>query len=364
MFRADTVFVIGAGASAEFGLPLGAALLSDVAARVDISYDFGRLARGDSVVAHALEDHLDVRRDPTVYNEHLHAAWQLVKSSRQALSIDNVLEALEDEKASTVGKFGIVRAILSAEDKLDLSAWAENLTDQIKIEDYSDTWLDRFAKLLTENVKKSEIERIFSNITFINFNYDRIIEQYLPFAISEYYGVKASEVQRLFNAVPMYRPYGKAGNLSWEDAGSVVHFGHSGSNHVKEAASRILTFTEQVEDADLIAGIRNAISNADRIVFLGFGFHRQNIELLTAHARDNVEIYGTTYGMSKSDVAVVDAEIEQAFELDERDGMVREDWFRPYDLTCSQLLSEIWRTLTSDASATKVEPFYLGSGNL
>lgn len=172
MFRAKTVFVIGAGASAELGLPLGGALLEDIAKRLDISYEFGRLERGDYVVADALRKALN---NDALYNEHLHSAWQLVKSSKQGLSIDNVLDALEDEKASKVGKYGIVRSILQAEEKLALRAWADHMPEQTKVEEYKGTWLDTFTKLLTENIRRSEIENIFNNLTVINFNYDRIL---------------------------------------------------------------------------------------------------------------------------------------------------------------------------------------------
>lgn len=67
MFRAKTILVIGAGASAEFGFPLGGALLKDIAKRVDISYDFGQLKRGDHVVAEALRSALNAKADVTSY---------------------------------------------------------------------------------------------------------------------------------------------------------------------------------------------------------------------------------------------------------------------------------------------------------
>ena len=83
MFRAKTVFVVGAGASAEFGFPLGAALLDDIARRVDISYEFGRLKRGDYTIVEALRNSLDANANNQRYNEHLHSASQIVKSSKQ-----------------------------------------------------------------------------------------------------------------------------------------------------------------------------------------------------------------------------------------------------------------------------------------
>ncbi|MEP0392762.1 MAG: hypothetical protein ABJ205_07770 [Erythrobacter sp.] len=338
-------------------------MLSDVAQLVDISYDFGRQVRGDHVVAEALRSALGAQKDVGGYNEHLHAAWQLVKSSRQALSIDNVLDALEDPKASLVGKAGIVRSILASEGKLDLSGWVEHFPDQIKIQSYSDTWLDRLVKLLTENVRKSEIGDIFNNFALINFNYDRIVEQYLPFAIAEYYGVPVQDIRELYSSVPVFRPYGKAGSLEWEKGSETVRFGHDGSGDTQSAMSQILTFTEQVEDKDLVSGIHGVISAADRIVFLGFGYHRPNLKVLSARAQPHVQILGTSFGMSKSDQAVVCDELEDVFGLSEIPVLKDGGFVSLHPLKCSEFMGEIWRTLTAEPreSPAMFEPHSLES---
>lgn len=349
MFRAKTVLVVGAGASAEFGFPLGSALLSSIAKKVDISYELGRQKRGDYVVAEALRNALDAQNDVTHYNEHLHSAWQLVASSKQGLSIDNVLDALEDEKAARVGKFGIVSCILAAEEASPLSKWVEHFPDKVDITAFSKTWLDRLTKLLTEGRRKSEIGEIFENLSIVNFNYDRVIEQYLPFAIANYYGVKPTEVREVMPQLPIFRPYGKAGNLPWESSENSVAFGHCRAADLEVAAQQILTFTEQVQDAELVSGIRNAMQSADRIVFLGFGYHRQNLELLRSNAPKHVEICGTSFGMSNSDTQMVSQELIKLFGLNEHMVFRDHEYARLHPLECTNFVSEIWRTLTGEA---------------
>lgn len=346
MFRARTVLIVGAGASAEFGFPLGGALLKDIAERVDISYEFSQLKRGDYVVADALRSALDAKTDLTSYNEHLHSAWQLVASSKQGLSIDNVLDALEDEKASRVGKFGIVRSILAAEEASPLSKWVDHFPNEIDINAFSHTWLDQLTKLLTEGRRKSQIGEIFKNLSIINFNYDRIIEQYLPFAIANYYGLKPAEVREVMPNLPIFRPYGKAGSLPWEKTDQSVGFGHCRAADVENAAQQILTFTEQVQDANLVAGIRESIQSADRIVFLGFGYHRQNLELLRSAAPKHVEIRGTSFGISKSDTRTVSEELTALFGLEEYMVFRDHEYAQLHALECAEFISEIWRTLT------------------
>lgn len=348
MFRAKTVLVVGAGASAEFRFPLGGALLKDIAKRIDISYQHGQLQRGDHVIAQALRNALDAKTDVSSYNEHLHSAWQLVASSKQGLSIDNVLDALEDDKASKVGKFAIVRCILAAEEASPLSKWVDHFPDQINLETFADTWLDQLTKLLTEGRRKSQIGEIFENLSIINFNYDRIVEHYLPFAISNYYGLKPADIRDVMPALAVLRPYGKAGNLPWENAENAVAFGNCGAANIEIAAEQILTFTEQVQDENLVNGIRSIIQNADRIVFLGFGYHRQNLELLKVAAPQHVEICGTSFGMSNSDTQMVTQELTKLFGLDDHSVFRDHEYARLHPLECNSFISEIRRTLTGE----------------
>lgn len=339
--------MVGAGASAELGFPLGQALLSDIAERIDISYNLGQLERGDYVLANALRNRLNAREDITAYNEHLHSAWQIAKSSKQGLSIDNVLDALEDPQASLVGKFGIVRAILCSEEKSPLSKWIDHFPKEIEISALQGTWLDQFTRLLAEGRRKSELHSIFDNISIINFNYDRSIEHYLPFSLANYYGVSPDAIREVMPSLPIMRPYGKAGSLSWEAVGEHVAFGESDAHAVELAAKRILTFTEQVEDQTLLQQLRRALEAAERIVFLGFGFHRQNLKILECVALPYTQVLATSLGISKSDSASIQSEIEIGFELSDHH-VLNHEYVRMLPLKCADFMAEVWRTLTSD----------------
>ena len=349
MFRAKTVFVLGAGASAELGFPLGEALLKDISGRVDISYQLGRLERGDHVVAEALRRKLDARSDVGLYNEHLHSAWQIVKSSKQGLSIDNVLDALEDPKAALVGKYGIVRSILGAEAASPLSKWVDHFQQDVDVSTFGGTWLDQLTRLLTEGRRKSEIGSIFQNLSFINFNYDRSLEQYLPFSIGNYFGLDPAVIRDVMRTLPILRPYGKAGSLPSESNGHPVAYGDCGARAVEAAAEMILTFTEQVNDKSLLNEIRNAMHAAERVVFLGFGFHRQNLKILECAARPNVEVLATSFGVSKSDSESIETDVEASFRLNDYHVHHSHRYARLFPLTCADFMREVWRTLTSEA---------------
>lgn len=348
MFRARTVLVIGAGASAEFGFPLGNALLQDIAKRLDISYRVGQLERGDHIIAQALRQRLDASDDVTEFNDHLHSAWQIVKSSSQGISIDNVLDALEDTKASLVGKFGIVRSILEAEARSPLKGWSRDRPDDVKFDAVNNTWLDKITKLLTEGVRVSQINDIFENLSIINFNYDRTLEQFLPFSLANYFGIKPQVIEEAFQTLPIFRPYGKAGSLPWQADGRHVPYGMCSADAVQIASEGILTFTEQISDENLMQGMRNAISTADRLVFLGFGFHRQNLALFECTAQPHLQVLATAFGISVPDCRVIAEEVERCLKLSEVSTFKGHEFVRLFPLKCDAFMSEVWRTLTAE----------------
>lgn len=118
MSRTKTVFILGAGASAEVGLPVGEALKSIIAAKLDIRSDLNRgLNFGDERIKEAFRERdrlLGVIQNNI--NPYMHAAWRLRDALPHATSIDNFLDAhKDDELAKVFGKLGIVSSILEVE---------------------------------------------------------------------------------------------------------------------------------------------------------------------------------------------------------------------------------------------------------
>ena len=76
-----------------------------------------------------------------------------------------------------------------------------------------------------------------------------------------------------------------------------------------KSSSRIRTFNEEVEDSTKIEEIRDAVGTASRIIFLGFHFHPQNMELITPNtqsgAADLGEAYATALNRSPADVNLI-----------------------------------------------------------
>ena len=106
-------------------------------------------------------------------------------------------------------------------------------------------------------------------------------QHYLYYTIMELYRSNEQDAAEIMSAIQILRPYGQVGSLDWEKQGKLkVGFGVKDYGAIETLADEIKTFNEQIEDKDLIRNIHGAINAAQRIVFLGFHFHKQNMELM------------------------------------------------------------------------------------
>lgn len=346
MFRAKTVLVIGAGASVEVGLPMGPGLLKQIVELTRITFELSRQKTGDHDILQALKLCLNEGREVGRLNEHIRAGWQLSESAKQALSIDNVIDALEDPQVELIGKLGIVRAILKAEASSPVFKRIDNMPDTLDLSKFSDSWYSSLTKLLTENVRKSEVGSIFDNLEIVNFNYDRCLEHYLPISLASYYGLKPDAIREIMQGLPIHRPYGLAGRLPWQtgDAPS-VGFGEGSPQQLADVAQQVRTFTERVEEGEELSAMRATMAAADRVVFLGFAFHRQNVELIAEKMQDHSELVATAYQISNSDKSVIEDELGRAFA---HEFSIQDTRIKLADMTCAQFFKEYWRTLTAE----------------
>ncbi|WP_454758803.1 hypothetical protein [Caulobacter segnis] len=344
MFRAKTVFVIGAGASFEVGLPVGTTLLETIVGLTHITFDHWQQKSGDPQIVEALKLLLNEGREVTLLNEHLNAGRKLGRSAQQAISIDNVIDALEDPQIERIGKLGIARAILKAE--ADSPQFRPDPdTHILDLRRFRDTWYSSLTKLLCEGVRKSQIDSVFNNIEVINFNYDRCLENYLQHSISDYFCVNVEEARAAMEHLVVHRPYGMVGRLPWRSGeGDGVNFGSGGAQQLASVAQQIRTFTEQIEEGERLEAMRRAIAGADRIVFLGFAFHRQNVALISADIDDHTEVLATTFGISHSDQQVIEVELSEAFGYPSVSSVERA---KMAPMECKDFFKEYWRTLTA-----------------
>lgn len=326
MFNRRTLFIIGAGAGANIGLPVGRKLAEEIAYRTNVIVQHGRLGSATADADLALSF---FERTGSKVTEYFNA-FQLIRNGvRLANSIDDFLNIHEGSpEVVTVGKASIVRSILYAERHSVLYVDPSNIYNKMDIGKLSDTWLVKFMQVLGPGRNASDVEHVLDDISFINFNYDRCLEYFLDHSLQLLYGIDARKAAAIVNRATIIHPYGWIGSLE------KVPFGgrdHSRSDY-RELSKSIKTYTEQVEEESTVLSMQKKISEAECIVFLGFAYHRQNMELLFEKHSSPLKttpVFGTALGMSDADTEVVAEELEKLFPAvdEEADKDEDEDFF-------------------------------------
>jgi hypothetical protein len=308
MFRTKTVFVLGAGASHEVGLPVGEGLKKTIATKLDLRFEhFDKpIGKGDLTIYAVL-----VRKYPHEVNEYIHACWRVRDGIALSPSIDDFIETHSDDPlVGPCGKVAIACSILEAERRSKLFFERRNIDDTIHFDQIQHTWYPAFYQLLSQGVTKANRQNLFENVCVVAFNYDRCLEQFLVHAVARHYQISIDEAKQLAEKLPIFHPYGAVGPFF---GARPVVFGLKGSPDFDSVVGNIRTYTEQITDKDSLHAIRNAISEAEVLVFLGNAFHESNMSLLVPEKNrvPNKKVFATRVGISDPDLAVVNARISR-----------------------------------------------------
>ena len=154
MYKTSTVFIVGAGASFEIGMPTGVALRDTIRQQVDIKFEFGsRPISGSHRIAKALETKLPLNTNANAeeYNKCLAAGWHISQALGQAISIDNFVENLEDERIEVMAKLAIAESILAAEENSILYKKKDERGRDIFLwHELEKTWYHTFFQTIVE----------------------------------------------------------------------------------------------------------------------------------------------------------------------------------------------------------------------
>ena len=340
MTAAKTVFVVGAGASCEYGFPSGIAL------KQSISSSLARLVSQEPDTP--MRDVLDIAahkeaKDVSVY---VKTAQEISRALPLALSIDNYLHTHRGDKViEQVGKLAIVQTILNAERRSKLYF---KPTADFNFSNVEDTWLTKLMQLLNESNTIDSLKARLASITFVVFNYDRCIEHFLFNAIKTFYGVPWDVAAEVAMGIRIYHPYGTVGeypfNPSMQAAGT-PYGADLRRDSLLEVAQGIKTFTEGTDDrlSDILA-IREHIANASKLIFLGFAFHPINIELLARNKNTSMSndssCFGTVYGMSESNMRLINEDVTKKIT-----GITKNIF---QNMTCAKMFDDYSRTFRFD----------------
>jgi hypothetical protein len=346
MFSVPTVFVIGAGAGVEIEMPVGSELSREVGEKLNITHkDHGsELKSGDAYIAAAM--HRIAKAKGENYNDWRAAGCSVASGIEYTRSIDAYLNTHKDnDKVKVCGKLAITQAILAHERQsavyVEQGATRAFRNRTMVVQ----SWLSDFLYVIQDGIIASEnLDRIFTNLCIIIFNYDRCVEQFLLHALRDLYLINETRAFELMRKLKIFHPYGRVGYMPWATNGlRQVDFGVTDYGDIVGLAEEIRTYNEQLAEESELKTLREEVGKAERIVFLGFHFHSQNMELLKASGPGRggtVNSYATAVDRSEADKTLLNKQIRDM--LADRGG----SWnvFVERDCNCKKLFKDYGAT--------------------
>jgi len=290
MINKPTVLILGAGASQPYGFPTGEELRSEICKR--------------------LSDEKDL-------------VTRIVCEKKSLSDISSFVTALRLSRQYSMDAFLAQRSEYELIGKLALAAVL--LIRQSKSEPTFDadlSWYQRLFNALIDNCP--DIETFSNNrLTIITYNYDRSLEHYLFLSLKHTFGLPDKAAAKSVGNLNIVHMHGHVGKVDWEGAQERYNiFDYDGavnswairhaSSDVELKRARELTLlhrsaSKAVDSIKVIHEVdasklpefmqaRAALSRAQNIYFLGFGYHELNLERLGhAYWAEVVKCKGTAY---------------------------------------------------------------------
>lgn len=283
MITIPTVLVLGAGASKPFGFPLGQDLLNEVVRDLHFKDPNGKV--GELVKVGFDNPSIQSFRSALAY-------------SAQP-SIDAFLE--HRPEFLEIGKAAIAQALMRYESQ-------DSLFDPAR-EDAN------WYKYLFGKMCPGRIEDFAKNkLSVVTFNYDRSLEHFLFTALYNSFQHLENTCAEVLKSLQVVHVHGQLGYLPWQGVHRrqtpvKAYDGEVGLEAIKHATQLIRVVHENNDEDPEYKRARDLLCAAQRIVFLGFGYHEANVRRLRPQdwighiKKSNNEyqarrIQGTSYGLT------------------------------------------------------------------
>jgi hypothetical protein len=309
MFKQKTVFILGAGASCDYGYPTGEQLVRDVILSARQAVAFLRVAE-----AYPMPDYAKERFDPShdstkgtylkVADEFSNLADQLEQVN--PLVIDYFLA--DHKSMQTVGKLMIAHVLLQCEAKSQAAVARKD-------------WYRFLIHRLTYECTSSDLRK--NEVTFVTFNYDVSLEARLMAALRLIEKFNREDVEMFFDNGRVLHMYGSLRDLSLDTIRpglspilkESLSLGWGENTHLEiidtlniayKASKGIRTISDEKGlDKDTIARAEAAIAEARFVYILGYGFDPANSRRLSLDAhllydllKNDRRVIFTNYGDS------------------------------------------------------------------
>lgn len=316
----EVTFIIGAGSSTNFGLPVGTKLYDEII--------------GDLTGWRSLADILNEISDIDAHAMSCNEIADSMKLSPLS-SIDEFIHnyCAEDQNSEALLKVLIAKNILSLEDHQSI------------FNRKNDNWYRNIISYLIRNANK-EYETISEQpINFVTFNYDRTLEWFLyhgilsTFPKAQENKVKYNEWFKKYCEKRIYHVYGSLGEITERGLGmkTDINLKETKLNGRPKAlfiyeASKMLTSIRYNEDTEIPKKLKAMFNNTSRIYSIGFGYQLDNLKKLPI--KERTPVHGSCYEIKEGEKSAIKSTFERLFKSTIKLNGDRKDIID--NLTCSQ----------------------------
>ncbi len=308
--KTRTVFILGAGSSAPYGLPMAEALVDDVAMAV--------AAIGSDAATKVIADEggdVDGILQDRIEGEAARIAERIRRS--RADTIDEfIADCRKDEARDII--HGMIDVIWQAESEI------ARTTDRPK--DGGD-WI---AWLYNNRLLRHPVEFARNNIVFVSFNYERLPRLILSTMMANRYsqsvGACWAAVGKQANILSIdydrfIHPYGYIECEPRPDPGSTFLDCRYSRDDLKQVCEGIEIMGREPTQEEL-RFFTNLWMRSERIYFLGLGYHESMLrrigmtaDMITTLIQSGRIVCGTGYGLTTLQRAEVEARMGRSFGL-------------------------------------------------
>ena len=308
MIGVRTVLILGAGASSPYRFPLGRPLLRR------ICHELGPTSSPDQ---RGVLQKLDFSSEAiTAFRDELrHSDWG---------SVDEFLEHNPD--FLPIGKSAIAASLIPIEDH-------DYLFEPHVPEPQH--WYKRLLESLDPTGELSQ-----NKLSILTFNYDRSLEEYLFSALRSRRHCSVEQAADACQQVPIIHLYGQLGPYANFTGNGRSYSPELTTEAVNLARESMKIVHESKDDTPEFREAVDLLNDAERICFLGFGYHPTNVRRLCIFKspwdkdrKARQEVHGTAQGIPAEEWQVVADEVLHGNFRGRADGGDCSSFLRQHPLT-------------------------------
>lgn len=290
MISVPTVFILGAGASIDYGFPSGKELVEEISRPINV---MGHLDPRDNTITS--KELLKYGMEPEAYSVFQN---QLVESR---LSVDAFIE--NRPQFNEIGRKAIAITLLKCEvsDRLFRGRPPYLHFERMRESKKPKNWYDLLWFYLTNPFSFYDFSK--NKLAIITFNYDRSLEHFLFTALKRSSDRSDRECAKVLGEIPIIHIYGSLGPLPWQQS-NCVPYNSGGSPHWVELSYQFIKLIRSDDNPEASEEFQEAhrlLRESERIFILGFGFDYTNIRRLNfQELTRGKDVWATCLGLPRT----------------------------------------------------------------